>query len=327
MAPIAANLASRSTSDCSETRHPPLRDGVGEAEQSHIATEENEIYVIDIAGDLLLHVHYGKLAAKRYRVSVSAIRSHSSYFDALLDGSKFQEGATVQTTLKALRRTHTEHSSLPLHDLPTVTVQDVRIGPSDSDIGASRGAFELFLRTLHERVDWMPRMKRLQRTPMILASFAHYAERFAATSFVSQNIRVQLGKRMYERIETSASLKENEARQKLYAGLILGWRESVDVHSALLIIWGSSKWFEETESTEEYPWDYLGGGIEGRSLLRTRRVSAKNDQRNFDIVENASSILYPLYKIIFFGSITPATHSVSYATTHHRNATPFNSVK
>ncbi|KAL8947293.1 MAG: hypothetical protein Q9222_006410 [Ikaeria aurantiellina] len=323
MAPTAATLTPRSAADSSKTRRLPFHSGkTNDAEPSHAEAEDNKIHIIDPAGDLLLLVHYSESVTERYRVSISTLRKHSSYFDALLDGSKFQEGAAVQSTLKALLRTYPSDSSLPLHGLPTVNIQDVRIGPPLCGIGISRKAFELFLKTLHECVDWVITKKRLHRKPIILASFAHYAERFAAIPFVSHSAQAQLGKSLsHETMLGLPNQDEEEVRQRLYAGLVLGIRRWVYIQSAILINWGSPKWVEDIERIEEYPWDYLGGGIEGNNLLSTRRKGAENEQRNSGAAGNAYSILLPPYNNTFSGSTALGRCNANCAMIHHLSAT------
>lgn len=225
--------------------------------------------VIDSQGDLLLIVHYNEDLTQYYRVSVSVLRKQSSYFDNLLDTTKFSEGIAVDGKLATLRKCHKDIACVPPSALPTVTISDIGIGPAEARTNFCEGSFGLLLEILHGCLQWSIVKTKGYVRPVILALLAHYAEAFAAVPAVSTEIHALSEKgHIRGNVRPTKDIREDKSRQKIYAGLILDLPDWVQTHSAALIIWGSKRWMGENEhsnsvDTEEYPWDYLSGGVEG----------------------------------------------------------------
>ncbi|KAL8773381.1 MAG: hypothetical protein Q9209_001775 [Squamulea sp. 1 TL-2023] len=248
---------------------PPSADISDRSELGHAMSTPNDPILIDTQGDLLLHVHFNKDLTQDYRVSISVLRKQSSYFENLLDSTKFSEGSAVDSKLTHLRQSLTEIARVPPSELPTVTISDVAVGPADASTSLCESAFGLLLEILHGCLQWSIVKTKGYVRPNILALLAHYAEAFVAIPAVSLEIRA-LSEKGYIRgnAKPAMDIKEDKSRQKVYAGLILGLPDWVSTHSAALIIMGSKRWMEDehhgSADSEEYPWDCLGGGVEGK---------------------------------------------------------------
>ncbi|KAL8730245.1 MAG: hypothetical protein Q9166_004222 [cf. Caloplaca sp. 2 TL-2023] len=245
-----------------------------------ISTPEDPI-VVDTQGDLLLDINYSKDLIQYYRVSVSVLHKQSSYFANLLDGTKFSEGIAVDLKLSELRISYTDIAAVPPHELPRVKISDIAVGPAGADTSLCESAFGLLLEILHGCIQWSVVKTKAYVRSIVLALLAHYSEVFAAIPSVSREIQALAAKGLLRgNAQSTADLRENKSRQKLYAGLILGLPDWVQTHSTALIIWGSKRWSEEQkhndiEDNEEYPWDYLNGGVEGGRLF-TPSINAEN---------------------------------------------------
>lgn len=254
-------------------------------------SREEEPMVIDVQGDLILLVNYSESSARHYRVAVSALCNHSSYFATLLDSTKFSEGIAVQSRLADLRSLHTDIASVPHVDLPRVTISDVFVGPRSSHGSLPDSAFHLFLEILHGRLEWSI-SKKTVRQPDFLALLVHYAEAFGAVPRVSQCIKTQVKNLLLSDLEQRPNgVKEEKARQKLYIGLTLGFPLWVQIYSASLIIHGSYQWSEAHDSgqgsgSEDFPWEYLSGGVEGQQSASPRDTLTKTWQKNSSIADD-----------------------------------------
>lgn len=257
---------------------PPPVEISNRSELGHATSTPDDPIVIDTQGDLLLDVHYNKDLIQYYRVSVSVLRKQSLYFHNLLS-TNFSEGIKVDSRVATLRNCQKDMACVPPSALPTVTISDIGIGPADAQTNICEGSFGLLLEVLHGCLQWSIVETKGYIRPIILAMLAHYAEAFTAIPAVSREIRA-LAEKGYIRGNSrpTKDVKEDKSRQKIYAGLILDLPEWVQTHSAALIIWGSKSWIGETErsngvDTEEYPWDYLSGGVEGACSPYTRKMS------------------------------------------------------
>ena len=234
-------------------------------------SEEVNTQLVDEYGDLLLHVNFHQSHVRQYRVAISPLRNHSTFFDALLDDTKFSEGIAVQARLTDLRTHHVDISSVPSAHLPRVTISDVAIGRQRTHGSSVDGAFGFFLNILHGSSEWSAGDKTVRKTDF-LALLAHYAEAFGAVSCVRSCISARLEHSLPSDLQNPAGgFKEEKARQKIYIGLVMGLSLWVRMYSASLIIHGSDKWQEIYESDqglddEGLPWENLSGGVEGRSL-------------------------------------------------------------
>ncbi|KAL8925362.1 MAG: hypothetical protein Q9172_002242 [Xanthocarpia lactea] len=308
---------------------PPPAEINNRSELGHAMSTPDDPMVIDIQGDLLLHVHYNKDLTQYYRVSVSVLGKQSSYFSNLLDTTKFSEGIAVHSKLASLRKSHTDMATVPPLELPTVTISDIGVGPTRVHTGLCEGAFGLLLEILHGCLQWSIVKTKGYVRPIILALLAHYAEAFAAIPSVSREIHA-LSEKGYIRdsARRTIDVKEDKSRQKIYAGLIFNLPDWVQTHSAALIIWGSKRWMKDddgvgTAGSDEYPWDYLSGGVEGESLhVRGKLMDIERYQKNYTIADAACSIPYLPYKATFCRYTALEGHSASCRTIHHLNAIP-----
>ncbi|KAL8657310.1 MAG: hypothetical protein Q9226_002044 [Calogaya cf. arnoldii] len=259
---------------------PPPAEISNRSELGHAMSTADDPIVIDTQGDLLLVVHYNKALTQYYRVSVSVLRKQSTYFDNLLDTTKFSEGIRVDSRLATLRKCHKDMACVPPSALPTVTISDIGIGPAGARTDLCESSFGVLLEVLHGCLEWSIVKTKGYVRPIILALLAHYAEAFAAIPSVSTEIHA-LSEKGYIRgnARPTTDMREDKSRQKIYAGLVLDLPDWVQTHSAALIIWGSKRWMGENEpssnvDTEEYPWDYLSGGVEEE--LHHRRCCVLN---------------------------------------------------
>ncbi|KAL8674035.1 MAG: hypothetical protein Q9168_001567 [Polycauliona sp. 1 TL-2023] len=252
---------------------PPPPEISNRSELGHAMSTPDDPIVIDTQGDLLLDVCYNKNLRQYYRVSVSVLRNQSIYFDNLLS-TKFSEGIAVDSKLATLRKNHKALACVPPSALPMVTVSDIGIGPADARTHLCESSLGLLQEILHGCLQWSIVKTKGYVRPIILALLAHYAEAFAAIPSVSKEIHA-LSEKGYIRgnARPTKDVREDKSRQKIYAGLILDLPEWVQTHSAALINWGSKRWLEDNEhgdslDTLEYPWDCLGGGVEGEYFPR-----------------------------------------------------------
>ncbi|KAL8803186.1 MAG: hypothetical protein Q9223_006332 [Gallowayella weberi] len=245
---------------------PPPAKIQNRSELGHAISTPEDPIVVDTQGDLLLHVNYSSALTHYYRVSLSVLRDQSIYFKNLLDRAKFSEGIAVDAKLSALRKSHRDLAAVPSYELPRVDISDIGIGPLGVSSKLCESAFGLLLEILHGCLQRSSVRANGYVRSIILALLAHYAEAFAAVPSMSREVNL-LSQQGYicGSARPDADTKEDKSRQKIYAGLILGLPDWVRTHSAALIVRGSKRWAPEYEhnSNEDYPWDYLGGGVEG----------------------------------------------------------------
>ncbi|KAL8664263.1 MAG: hypothetical protein Q9202_003213 [Teloschistes flavicans] len=253
--------------------------------------EAIDTIVIDERGDLLLLVRHNKELARHYRVTTSMLRTHSSYFDALLDCTKFSEGKAVDSRLADLRKLYPDIASASCDELPTVTMSEVDVCSPKLSSGLSGSAWEFFLRILHGHPEWPNRRKMPAGQSTFLALLTHFAERFASVPHLSLYIKTQMQNgHLQGDIRPPIELNEDQSRRKLYIGLVLGLPQWVRFYSAALVIRGSHRWFEGEESSEAadrngLPWDALAGGVEGNPCFFVTDMSTDTKQKSLSIVE------------------------------------------
>ncbi|KAL8720588.1 MAG: hypothetical protein Q9225_002577 [Loekoesia sp. 1 TL-2023] len=239
-------------------------------ESSGEAVPPDDVVVVDPQGDLILHVKYNVDLLQRYQVSISVLRKHSSYFSALLDSSKFSEGIAVESRLADLRTRYTDMASIPAIELPRVTLSDVGVGPKSSS-SFVEAAFRLCLGILHGSPSPPDGGKAGNR--LLYALLIYFADMLAVIPAVSEYMIIHWSESLFANLDPSTKRpKELKIRQMLYIGLSLGFAKTVTVYSTALVVWGSNRWLEvhnggSTAGEEEFPWDYLEGGVEAKLRL------------------------------------------------------------
>lgn len=243
------------------------------------ADTQEEPIVIDERGDLVLLVRHGEEVVRRYRVTTSVLRTHSPYFDALLDGTKFSEGRAVDAKLADLRKLYPDIAAASWEELPSVTMSEFGVCSASLSAGLLGSPFEFLLRILHGHPEWPVRRKAAAGPSTFLAVLTHFAEIFASVPHLSLYIKAQMMDGHFQGdMRPSVELSEDKCRRKLYVGLVLGLPQWVRLYSAALIIRGSRRWYEDEESSEkagrdDFPWDSLAGGVEGKPCTSVGAIS------------------------------------------------------
>ena len=215
--------------------------------------------IIDPNGDLLLRLRHPAMGTDYiYRVSTTALRQASHYFNVLLDASKFSEGITVDKRLRAIRGKHGEREAIPSAELPKIFVSDIGQVPEGV---STDSVVVLFLRILHnENASWpTPRLS-------FVALLAIVADRFAATTPIANYVIQRNWKTKLFVQKGPPLLTETRIRQQLLVGLILRFPDWVREFSAGLIVQGSEKWGEPCEDSKENEalWWNLPNNLEGK---------------------------------------------------------------
>lgn len=221
----------------------------------------------DPHGDLLLHVRHRDCIDQLYRVSTSALRSRSAYFDSLLDSTKFSEGRAIHERLnEVLSRFSNDITTVPVLELPQVTISDIGQVPREKN---SESAFRRFLDILHNTSTNLA-VPGLQS----LAVLVVIADRFHAVKPGAQHLSCQAWLR--DSIEKSrhfgsSVLGEMGLRQTILISFIIRYSPWIYHYSAILVREGSERWTSNcVDIAEEYPWWHLPYGIEGITLKRLR---------------------------------------------------------
>ena len=225
------------------------------------ASSMSSIIEIDPDGDLLLHITHHDELDQLYRVSISVLRRTSAYFNVLLDPAKFHEGAASHARLGELSRHFADAATIPISELPAVTVSDVGQIPKGT---ICQNVIELFLNVLHN-----PSASCQPLDTLTIAILAIITDRFDAipsiASFISKSSWMEDLKKQGLKGEKQRSTKESAQRQKLFIGMVLGFQNLVSRHSANLIFDGSEQWKPESmNQNENAPWWNLPHGIEGK---------------------------------------------------------------
>ena len=232
------------------------------------STKDN-IIAIAQHGDLLLEI--GNVAAETacfYMVSSIVLRKTSSYFSTLLS-SKFREGSEFEERHTKLLETYKHINLVPSTALPIVRIFEI-------------GWFPSVLALMHVMTHFLDILHGINRDhvkagflPNHAALLAMVADRFDAAdpirAYMIKNEWVHSKKGIKKNVfYSSAHNAELLARQRIYAGVILGISPWVMQYSALLIDKGSRRWIETAESESgtdsDGPWWNLPRGLEGTSL-------------------------------------------------------------
>ncbi len=217
-----------------------------------------DVIDIDPSGDLLLRIRdNGAGIDFEYRVSTAALRKASHYFHVLLDPSKFSEGIAVGRKLKEIRGLHEGTETIPLLELPMISIPDIGQIPQGT---STKSAVELLLHILHNEDTPRPSPR-----PLFVTLLAIVADRFAAKTPVANYVIQQKWKNKLATQKSSSSPPELRVRQLLLVGLILRFPDWVRQYSATLIVQGSEKWRAQCEEVQEDEplWCNLPNGLEG----------------------------------------------------------------
>ncbi|MCJ1314547.1 hypothetical protein MMC25_008229 [Agyrium rufum] len=251
---------------------------------------------ISVAASSYLHT-----SINSYRVSSAVLRASSPYFRALLDPLGFSEGIRITETLAALRDEYSgDAGTIPDEKLPKIWIEDVGLTPTTTGNQATLERFFGILHSvLHESRSGKGMrfhgssdnvVEGLQRTsngdenldsaavrvrkPVNLTLLAIVADRFDAAAVIA------IGLPEAGRILAMPTDKEEQIRQRILAGMLLGIDSVVLKFSAQIIVQGSVKWLgysssgspaEANEEAEKPLWWSLPNGIEEE--LEARRTA------------------------------------------------------
>ena len=295
----------------------------------------NNIVNISSHGDLVLQIEEGcssKIIC--YRVSSTALRSISSYFDVLLDPAKFSEGIETGVTTAQLEKDYPDISLVPTSSLPKISITDVGRFPAGM---SNKNILSHFFRILHDPHYASPNIA----TPQAVVLLAIVADRFDAAAPVSTFIKAN--KKAMKAVLKSrdeivnGKVAEEVVRQNILSGLLLHIDGLVLQWSWRLIIEGSSKWYVEEDEHDpklELQWWNLPSAIESRSIkiLAGYRHFEIHLVTDFPQANSCIGVLVfwqqsPLYKITFCAPTLPKPVNASLAMTRPLNATRFNLAK
>jgi hypothetical protein len=212
---------------------------------------DNEDSIVEIAahGDLLLHIEHAidrTMASRSFRVSSPALKTHSKYFDSLLQPGRFSEATAIDDKHKSLREQYANIAHAPSDELPVLNIEDLgrisvkSIGPLLTD----------FFYIFHG--------KDAQTYPPVvnLANLAIVADRFDALEIVKSYVRRKKMIRALDGKTTAKAemaLSEEKTRQRLLVAVLLDYPLWVDKYSLRLMMKG---WVgKETPLSSPLWWD------------------------------------------------------------------------
>ena len=225
------------------------------------------------APDLVLEVPKpGANVPHYYLVSSHVLRTASSYFRVLLDPSKFNEGASFDTALRALLEKHGNLQSISPEDLPRIKITDFGQLPRKPKLDE---AMTLYLSILHKT-------DRFCNIPTLhpLAVMAIIADRFdTVVAVASYVIRIAGREHLLNSnvFDDWGMGQEVATRQILLIAILLKIEpKKFRGHTANLVIKGSENWKNETEEKGDRGalWWNLPGNLEGRDGTLQRYGSA-----------------------------------------------------
>lgn len=238
--------------------------------------EKSPIRVISANGDLILeYIAPGDSSSsptrRKWQVASERLTSHSPYFQALLDPTKFSEGRQFSAQKQAWNETQTPDSASQ-HALPTVRLPSVR---STSICGED--AIELFLRILcldsldeTERAVFENELKT--QSTSLVARMIDLADSLNSPRIVQdvlQRIGYLYGKSkpaLLVRFNLALlSMKEDRIRQITFISAFLGDSRLTRIMTHTLLVVGSRFWINGLDGPEEESlrWRYLPNGLEG----------------------------------------------------------------
>ena len=253
----------------------PVSEGVHRRKQKskHIcpfrSPPGDQVQQITIAadGDVILYLEDAKAGINgKYRCSSRCLASSSSYFNVLLDPTKFREGKSFKTQSEALEK-RAEEDGAEDEDIPIIQIREV--GDLACRDGHCASGLEAFLQILHGRVAdaWRRDYPHILEIACFIAIIA---DRFSATAQMRENLNPCQSWHGAKDFETHAGDDEDKIRRKLLIGLLLGDSGLVKQCSARLICQGSKSWRAQAEdadlplTTQEALWWRLPQNLEGK---------------------------------------------------------------
>ncbi|TLD05680.1 hypothetical protein E2P81_ATG10287 [Venturia nashicola] len=207
--------------------------------------------IVDIAlkdGDLVLQIEHAnaslEITLHSFRVSISALKAKSKYFERLLEAGRFGEGQQIATQHETLLKKFEKLALAPAEELPVIRIEDLgRI----SAVKSIRPLLTDFLLILHGQ--------DTQATPPVsnLANLAIVADRFDALNAIRLHFQ----------------RKKERVRQRLLVGLMLDYAPWVDKYSVRLITKG---WVGQECELEDPLWWDLPNRIEEELVLRRTSI-------------------------------------------------------
>lgn len=243
-----------------------IMDGVDIPSKPKAAGGDDEPGITDIAtktGDLVLQIEHANAAPSTtfhsFRVSTTALKAKSKYFERLLEAGRFGEGQQIASQHEELLKKFQGLALVPSEELPVVRIQELgRI----SAVKSIRPLLTDFLLILHDQ--------DTQATPPVsnLANLAIVADRFDALDAVKTHVRRKKVIRALDaktQPKQDAGLSEERVRQRLLVALMLDYPPWVDKYSVRLI---SKGWVGQECDIEDPLWWDLPNRIEEELMLR-----------------------------------------------------------
>ncbi|KGO74090.1 hypothetical protein PITC_097760 [Penicillium italicum] len=247
--------------------------------------EKSPLRVISAKGDLILeYIAPGDSLLSptrhKWRVASERLASHSPYFQALLDPTKFSEGRQFNAQKQAWNETQIPDSTSQ-HALPTVRLPSVH---STSMCGED--AIELFLKILcldsfdeSERAVFENELK-IQSTSLVarMIDLADSLNSPRAVQDVLQKVGYLYGKSkpaLLARFNAALlSMKEDRIRQIIFISTFLNDTRLTRIMTHALLVVGSKFWINGLDAPEEESlrWKYLPNGLEEEIYCRRQYV-------------------------------------------------------
>ncbi|KAJ5365674.1 hypothetical protein N7517_008560 [Penicillium concentricum] len=266
-------------------KNPGHHNGLSAQNDLQEDNEESPIRVISANGDLILeYIAPGDSSSsptrRKWRVASERLTSHSPYFQALLDPTKFSEGRQFSAQKQAWNETQISDSA-PQHALPTVRLPGVQ---STSMCGDD--AIELFLKILcldsfeqTERVLFENELKT--QSTSLVARMIDLADSLNSPRVV-EDILHRIGY-LYGKTKpallarfnaASLSMKEDRIRQIIFISSFLNDSRLTRIMTHVLLVLGSRFWINGLDSPEEETlrWRYLPHGLEEEIYSRRQYV-------------------------------------------------------
>ena len=255
---------------------PGHQSGLSGQNDSQEHNGEPSITVISVNGDLILeYIAPGDSSSsstkRKWQVASERLTSHSPYFQALLDPTKFSEGRQFSAQKQAWNESQTPDPASQ-HALPTVRLPSVR---STSMCGED--AIELFLRIScldsldeNERAAFENELKT-QSTSLVarMIDLADSLNSPRVVQDVLQRIGYLYGKSktaLHARFNSALlSMKEDRIRQIIFISAFLNDSRLTRIMTHALLVVGSRFWINGLDAPEEESlrWKYLPNGLEG----------------------------------------------------------------